>query len=178
MVTISANGIEEIRKEEGERLKAYKDVAGYWTTGVGHLIKPGEEYLITKTLTPEESRQLLVNDLAKVIQALNKRLTVPVTQNMVDALAGFLFNAGTAAGEGLFKLINANAPKESIYDWWTTHYVTAGGNYIEALKKRRIREASSALSMTSKGVSSNVNNYLIAGAVLVAMSVLLNKKNR
>lgn len=173
MIAISAKGIEDIRREEGERLKAYRDVAGNWTTGVGHLIKPGEEYLITKTLTSEESRKILVNDLSDVIQSLNKRLTVPVSQNMVDSLAGLLFNAGVNAAKDLFGLINSGAPKETIYNWWVSHYITSGGKVYEALRNRRIREAQNALSIVSPGVSSNVTNYLIAGAVLF---LLLNSK--
>lgn len=176
MYTISSTGIQKLKEDEGVRRSAYKDVAGYWTTGVGHLIKSNEQYLITKTLTDQEVTDLLRSDLADVITAINKRLTVPVSQNMVDALASLLFNIGVNGAKDLFSLINSGAPKETIYQWWSTHYVTAGGVKIPGLVARRKREAALATGINSIGINAD-NSILFALAGLAAL-VLMTKKNR
>jgi len=52
-----------IKRFEGERLTAYKDAAGYWTIGIGHLIKSNEQHLIGATITADQSDTLFKMDL-------------------------------------------------------------------------------------------------------------------
>jgi len=61
-----------IAPHEGKKNKAYKDTKGKWTIGIGHLIVPGEEYLLSKILTDEEIDRLFANDLKKHINMAKK----------------------------------------------------------------------------------------------------------
>lgn len=61
------NLVEQLRRDEGERLFPYKDSVGLLTIGVGRCI---ERIGITR----EESDLLLANDIKRVTQELNTRL--------------------------------------------------------------------------------------------------------
>ena len=51
LMAIAESTLDFITKEEGKRNTAYKDVKGLPTIGVGHLIRPGEQHLLTATLS-------------------------------------------------------------------------------------------------------------------------------
>ena len=51
---------EELTRDEGCRLAAYKDTAGLWTIGVGHLLGPLQRMV---SITPAESDALLAYDI-------------------------------------------------------------------------------------------------------------------
>lgn len=64
--------IAELRADEGEKLRSYRDHLGYWTVGVGHLIDPlrganpapfGVDLRGGKSITPEQLEQLLEMDI-------------------------------------------------------------------------------------------------------------------
>jgi len=93
-MNISNNGIKFIKGLEGFRNKAYKDSKGLWTTGVGHLIKPNEQELITKVLTDQEVEDLLEKDLKEFEDAANAGIRVPVSQHEYDAIVSIAFNIG------------------------------------------------------------------------------------
>ena len=63
--------IEQLRRDEGERLAAYQDHLGFWTIGVGRLIDARKGGGITK----EESAYLLSNDIDYVLETLPKRIS-------------------------------------------------------------------------------------------------------
>lgn len=74
---------QELRRDEGERLTAYKDSLGYWTIGVGHLIDPahganpspfGRNLCFGGTITSEQCAQLLDEDIAKKEAELDKQM--------------------------------------------------------------------------------------------------------
>lgn len=65
------NVIEQLIREEGEVLHAYKDHLGYLTIGVGILIDERKGGGITK----EESRFLLLNRVKGVVEGIRKHLT-------------------------------------------------------------------------------------------------------
>jgi lysozyme len=76
--------IQELRADEGEKLRAYRDHLGYWTIGVGHLIDPARGAnpapfgadLRTGgggTITPAQSAQLLAQDIDAKAAELDRR---------------------------------------------------------------------------------------------------------
>lgn len=89
----------QLRRDEGERLQAYRDHLGYLTIGIGRLIDERRGGGITR----EEAAYLLRNDITKIDRALQDRLPWIVTlsgprrgvlMNMafqmgVDGLLGF-----------------------------------------------------------------------------------------
>lgn len=97
IMAIAESTLDYIIEEEGKRNKAYKDVKGLWTTGVGHLIRPGEQHLITAVLTDEEVKDLLKRDLEWCSEAVEGAVKVPLTQKQFDALYSLCFNIGGTA---------------------------------------------------------------------------------
>lgn len=115
---------------EGEKLIAYKDTAGLWTIGKGHLIKSTDRVIRqgapqplypygpldannkptgVMQITQEESDRLFENDTATARNAVSNLVMVPLTTNQRAALVSLVFNIGTGAfaGSTLLKKLNA-----------------------------------------------------------------------
>ena len=135
IMAIAKSTLSFITKEEGSRNKAYKDSKGLWTIGVGHLIKPDEQHLITATLTDEQVEELLRNDLKWCSEAVESSVKVPLTQPQFDALYSLCFNIGETAfrKSTVVRKLNENDLKgaaDAILMW----------NKPAVLQKRRERE--------------------------------------
>lgn len=91
---MSEDGIKLLVGLEGFKVEAYKDTKGLWTIGVGHLILPGEHYLLKELLSNERVEELLANDLEKYETTVNHTIHNDVTQYQFDALVSFCFNIG------------------------------------------------------------------------------------
>lgn len=136
---MSDRGIQALIQFEGKRNKAYKDTAGLWTIGVGHLIRKDEPHLLTATLTDQEILDLLKEDLKE-----HERLTVSLfgkdlPQLIFDALCDFMFNAGygNVKKSSVYALIKAKKYKEAadaLENW-------GGIKRPPGLVKRRAEEA-------------------------------------
>ena len=83
----------------------------------------------------------MIKDIQTAESAVNKSVTVVLTQPQFDALVDFTFNAGVSAFENstLLKLINEGnmvaADKEFC------HWVYSKGKVLPGLVKRRLSEA-------------------------------------
>jgi len=110
--TMSRNGIELLKKFESFSALPYKDQAGLWTIGWGHLINQGETFT---EITRYEGELILKGDLAIAENSVNGLVKVKLSQNMFDALVSFVFNVGTGnfSESTLLRVLNE-------------------GNYIEA----------------------------------------------
>jgi lysozyme len=106
----SAAGLAFVAQEEGTVLHVYKDVAGYETIGIGHLLSPSEKAsgVFAKGLTKQQAIDLLARDIVIYESAVNKNVKVPLTQNQFDALVSFAFNngGGALASSGLLVKLN------------------------------------------------------------------------
>ena len=107
---------------EGKRNKAYQDTKGLWTTGVGHLIKPDEQHLISTVLTDAQVEDLFKSDVKWCDDAIKSAVRVPLTQNQYDALASLCYNIGANAFKTsrLVKALNTKDYKlagEYFMDW-------------------------------------------------------------
>lgn len=137
-MTISEAGIVFIREQEGIRLIPYKDIAGYWTIGIGHLIKVGEHFTV---ITEEEAEALLREDLKLVEKAIAELVHVALTQSQYDCLCSFIFNEGVGHFHGSTLLAKLN---EGDYDAIPTEldkWIYAGGHVVADLVHRRDAEA-------------------------------------
>lgn len=94
-MSTSKAGLEFIAKWEGCVLKPYKDIAGLRTIGIGHLIKPGENFPDGVEITMEKAYELLAADVKHCEESIRLRIKVPLNQNQFDALVSFGFNCGT-----------------------------------------------------------------------------------
>lgn len=110
-MNLSPQGRAFLTDYEKARSKAYRDSAGKWTIGIGHLLTPreiksdlmviGEASITwrTTTLTPALMDTLFVQDLAPRESALNKLLTKEPTQQQFDAMLCLLYNIGQGSAK-------------------------------------------------------------------------------
>src|SRR6266576_6640453 len=98
---LSASGLAAIERREGTRLTAYRDTAGLWTIGCGHLLTKSD--LSSGKLLGEDWRdgisqavcdQQLRADLELAVNAVNNFVHVALLQHQFDALVSFVFNVG------------------------------------------------------------------------------------
>lgn len=81
----------DIRRDEGERLTAYRDTLGIWTIGVGHAyVQPGTVW------TREQSAAQLAKDIASKVADLDKALHWwrGLNDARQDVLVNLCFNMG------------------------------------------------------------------------------------
>lgn len=95
-MTTSATGRAAIKAREGCRLTAYQDSVGVWTIGVGHSARApsGITPYRGMTITEAEADAILADDLKVFERAVNRAITIPITQNQFDALVSLAFNIG------------------------------------------------------------------------------------
>ena len=132
---ISENGLNLIISFEGFCPKATKAVKTekYYTIGYGHY---GKDVGENQTITKEDALKLLKKDMKRFeTKVMKYNNCYNFTQNEFDALVSFAYNVGnidrlTAKG---------TRTKKEIADAMLL-YIKSGGNVLEGLRKRRIRE--------------------------------------
>jgi len=137
-LSYSDQGLALTEQFEGLRLTAYQDSIGVWTIGYGHTgpdVQPG------LAITQEQAGALLLQDVAGAAAAVNRLVTVPLTQNQFDALVDFTFNAGQGnlASSTLLRELNAGNTAGAAAQFLV--WVYAGGVQLPGLAKRRQAEA-------------------------------------
>lgn len=137
----SKKGRDFLIQLEGSKNKMYLDSKGLPTIGVGHLIKPGEEYLKTATLSDKEVSDLFEKDIKVWERAVNNAIFVPIKQHEFDSLVSVSFNIGAGWSDGVgkeatyVKLVNAMADKKDIVE------AIMRFRYPSEIESRRAREA-------------------------------------
>ena len=132
---ISENGLNLIISFEGFCPKATKAVKTekYYTIGYGHY---GKDVGENQTITKEDALKLLKKDMKRFeTKVMKYNNCYNFTQNEFDALVSFAYNVGnidrlTAKG---------TRTKKEIADAMLL-YIKSGGNVLDGLRKRRIRE--------------------------------------
>jgi len=134
IMTYSKTGLALTERFEGVRLEAYKDVAGIWTIGYGHT---GPEVIEGLTITEDEAGFFLEQDTQTAVNAVNRLVTVSLTQSEFDALVDFTFNVGQGNFEKstLLRLLNEGDYQGAAtqFDLWDH----AGGKVVAGLLRRR-----------------------------------------
>lgn len=140
MAEITPAGLEQLVAEEGEVLRAYRDVAGVWTIGVGltaasGVVTPKAGMVITRA----ESRRLLAAALASRYEPAVAAAMPGAPAHAFDGAVSFHFNTGAIARASWVKAWregDAIAARAGIAAW-----NKAGGRVVEGLSRRRAREA-------------------------------------
>jgi len=102
---MSSAGLRLLREWEGSSSQAYPDTDERLTIGVGHLLTPAElssERIVIegvqvewrKGLTDDQVDSLLRSDLLRFEKAVNREISIELTQGQFDALVSFAFNVG------------------------------------------------------------------------------------
>lgn len=89
--------------KRGDRHVLYNDPVGHCTIGYGHLVHLGncngsEPEEFKRGLTEDEAIALKRQDARRFVDAINRLVTVPLTQNQFDALVSLVFNIGEGQG--------------------------------------------------------------------------------
>lgn len=136
---INAKGLALLKRFEGCRLTAYKDVGGILTIGWGHTgfdIKPNQ------VITQQEADRLLEHDLEGVEAGTWALLRVPImlSSNQFSALVCFSYNCGLGAlaGSTLMKKINECQFDDAALEFLKWNHVN--GQPIAGLTRRRVAE--------------------------------------
>ena len=82
-------------------------MAGIATIGFGHRLQPGESF--PQGINETQGEAILLSDVQKAEQAIERLVKVPLTQGQFDALVDFAFNlgAGRLATSTFLKDLNA-----------------------------------------------------------------------
>lgn len=93
--------IRELIRDEGKRLTPYLDSLGYWTVGVGHLLKRGEK---RERITEAQCRDYLVGDIVDAENKLND--IMPGWRALSDVRQRAMVNLAFNLGWGLKQFVN------------------------------------------------------------------------
>ena len=132
---ISENGLNLIISFEGFCPKATKAVKTekYYTIGYGHY---GKDVGEKQTITKEEALTLLKKDMKRFeTKVMKYNNCYNFTQNEFDALVSFAYNVGNIDQ----LTVKGTRTKKEIADAMLL-YIKSGGNVLDGLRKRRIRE--------------------------------------
>jgi GH24 family phage-related lysozyme (muramidase) len=141
----SQDGLQFIIDQEALVLHPYRDQAGKWTIGVGHLLTPDEldsakvlidgQYVAWRDdyLTEQQGMALLAQDVTRFEDAVNG-YNLELTQNQFDVLVDFAFNAGEGALAQLLSHGLDDVPNQ------LPRWCHAGQRVIDALVTRRAAE--------------------------------------
>ena len=135
----SAAGMELLKKSEGFRNRVYLDAAGLPTIGYGHrLLNPAS---FPEGIDEPQAAEILASDVRDAEQAVQRLVTVPLTQGQFDALVDFCFNlgAGKLVSSTLLKILNCGRYDDAAEE--LLRWDHASGREIAALKARREAEA-------------------------------------
>ncbi|MGF1542867.1 MAG: lysozyme [Pleurocapsa sp.] len=128
--------IDLIKRWEGFRSRAYLCPAGVPTIGYGHTkrVKMGD------TITHQKAEELLFEDVAIFANAVNRLVSVPLSQNQFDALTSFTYNLGIGAFGKSSLLLALNKKQYTVAASWFSRYVYAGKTRLPGLVRRREEE--------------------------------------
>lgn len=96
MKSVSEEGLALIREFEGFCATPYICPAGHATIGYGHVIGQGEDFPAAG-ISRAEAENLLIQDAILAETAVNRLVSVTLSQPQFDALVSFAFNLGASA---------------------------------------------------------------------------------
>lgn len=140
----SAEFKQALIEEEGVRYVVYRDVAGYPTVGVGHLVTPRDNLRVGDRISRQQVLEFLEGDLVEAESGVRGLVgDLPLFQHEFDALVDLVYNVGAgnvSASES--PRLNA-AVASGDYQRIATEldYTYAGGRIARGLEFRSERRA-------------------------------------
>ena len=108
---ISKQGFNFLIKQEGFKLKAYKDIGGVISIGIGTTgYYPDSKKLIKieDEITKERAMDIFKIDLREYENMVNRNVKVELNQNQFDSLVSFAYNLGEGNLKKICENINRN----------------------------------------------------------------------
>jgi lysozyme len=132
----SRSGLEVTKRFELCRLRAYQDAGGVWTIGWGHTRGVGQGL----TCIQAQADAWLPEDYHFAEAAVNRLVSVPLTQCEFDALVDFTFNLGgpRLANSSLLRLLNSGNYSRAAAEFDKWDHV--GAKELAGLLRRRETE--------------------------------------
>lgn len=129
-----------IKEFEGYRASAYLCPAGVWTIGYGTTKINGKKVASGMKITTDEADMFLEQDLKDFEDAINRLVSVELTQKQFDALVAFVYNVGVGnfKKSTLLKKINAGLFDEAAEQF--LKWDKANGKQLSGLTRRRNAE--------------------------------------
>lgn len=108
---VSRRGLELIKSFEGFRPRAERLDDGRWVIGHGHTLSAREGAQVTA----QEAELLLQYDLLPILNAVAERVSLPLNQHQVDALASYGLNLGVERflESEVLVWVNAGEPEDA-----------------------------------------------------------------
>lgn len=125
--------MDELIRDEGMRLTAYKDSVGLWTIGVGHLLGMSQRM---ETLSDREAQALLGSDIEVAIAVVHT--FVPGFDSLDEVRQRALVNMAFNLGSRLGKFVKFLAAVE-IQDWPTAAQEMMASEWALQVKERAVR---------------------------------------
>jgi lysozyme len=135
-----------VLEHEGLRLDAYRDVAGYWTIGVGHLVTRDRDAPRPPSISRPEAMELLRVDMTSAARSVLRLIGVPLHDNQYTALLSFVFNLGGGALQASTMRRRLNQAEYQGAADEIPKWNKAGGRVVTGLTRRRLAERALFLS--------------------------------
>jgi lysozyme len=136
-----------LRLKENVRYTAYpdgKDSKGnqLYSIGMGHQIQPNETYLLNRTISEQEVRDLFKKDIEKVTNDVETFVSVPLNRNQKLALVSIRYNVGPAGFKSRNLLSTLNTGNYAAAAKIIPTFITTsnGGIFDVGLQNRRRSE--------------------------------------
>ncbi len=130
-----------VKRFEGLRLTPYRDAAGFWTIGWGHLVSRDRQAPPPAALTEDEAEELLAGDLAQRAVAVGRMVRIALADGQYGALISFAFNVGSGALQQSTLLRKVNAAEHAAVPAQFLRWTMAAGMRLPGLVRRRRAEA-------------------------------------
>lgn len=139
---LSKQGLALLKQFEGCSLTTYKDSAGLFTIGYGHLLGDGKKLpdIAKYKLTRKQADMLLHYDVVPKEKAVERLCPIKLTQNEFDALVSFTFNLGAGALQRSTLRQKLNRGDKVGAAKVLLRYNRAGGKVVKGLVNRRMAE--------------------------------------
>ena len=131
-------------EEEGVRYIVYRDVAGYPTVGIGHLVRPEDKLSVGDRISEADALGYLEQDLAEAESGVRRLVgSLPLFQHEFDALLDLVYNVGSGnVSERESPSLNAAiAARDYAAIADELDYTRAGGSIAKGLQYRSERRA-------------------------------------
>lgn len=134
---LGKNGELLIKHWEELKLAVYPDQGGLPTGGWGHMDK---KLKIGTKVSLVTAQAWFSGDTAEAVDAINKLVKVPLTQNQFDALVAFAYNVGVQAFTGSTLLRILNAGGYTLVPYQLKRWDKVDGKVSAGLDNRRAAE--------------------------------------
>jgi lysozyme len=143
MRKVNKAGIDLIKSFEGLKLKPYLDAVNVATIGYGTIEYPNGKRVTVNdpAITEEEAEQLLMHEVNKKAEAVEKLVKVQINDNEFAALVSFAYNLGVGnlSKSTLLKCLNSHEDRQKLAEEFLK-WNKAGGKVLAGLTRRRQAE--------------------------------------